>query len=301
MQRFLSLWIALGMAAGSFVARAAGDTNVAELLAHARAAIGGEQQIAKVRGLSCTGTVLRSIGDRQVAGEVTINLQLPDKMMRSDSISPMGDGMLLVTDQGVNGDKLLRAAKTLNAPPGAFIRMPPPPEPGSQEEAQQLRNSRADMARFAISMLLTAPPSFPVEYSYGGEAEAPDGKADVLDIKASGGGTFTARLFLDKSTHRPLMLTYRGVVPRVVVQAQRGGPPPSDAGLGAKGHGGPQAAATATEAVDINMFFDDYKPVDGVMLPHHVTRAVGGETNEEWTFTSIRVNPTFKPDAFSGK
>ena len=44
------------------------------------------------------------MGDRQVDGEVTIDLQLPDKCLRTDSISPMGDGALIVTDQGVNGD-----------------------------------------------------------------------------------------------------------------------------------------------------------------------------------------------------
>ena len=49
------------------------------------------------------------------------------------------------------------------------------------------------------------------------------------------------------------------------------------------------------------MFLDDYQAVDGVMLPHHITRSIDGKTNEEWTFTTIKVNPAFKADAFSGE
>jgi len=53
--------------------------------------------------------------------------------------------------------------------------------------------------------------------------------------------------------------------------------------------------------VDISMFFDDYRQVDGVWLPHHVSRSIDGKPNEEWTFTTIRLNPSFKPDTFSVK
>jgi hypothetical protein len=38
-----------------------------------------------------------------------------------------------------------------------------------------------------------------------------------------------------------------------------------------------------------------------VLLPHKVSRSVDGKTTEEWTFKTIKVNPAFKSDAFSGK
>jgi hypothetical protein len=296
MQRLFIWMLSLLLAGASFIANAAGDTKAAELLAAARAAIGGENAIARVQSLACTGKVQRQMGDRNVDGDLTINLQLPDKMVRADSINPVGD-ITIVTEQGINGDKLLRSSKTLNAPPGAVIRMPPPPEPGSDAEAQALRNSRAEMVRFAVSMLLTTPPSSSIEFTYGGEAESPDGKADVLDLK--GAGNFAGKLFLDKSNHRPLMLTYRGAVPRVIVQTQRGGPPP--AGGAGDAHGETRIPGQTPDIVDINLFFDDYKAVDGVLLPHHITKSVGGETNEEMTFKVIRVNPAFKSDTFSAR
>jgi hypothetical protein len=95
------------------------------------------------------------------------------------------------------------------------------------------------------------------------------------------------------------MLSYQGVAPRMVVQTMRGGPAPDPAA--AERHANEGAAAQPPQAVDIQMFLDDYRPVDGVMFPHHVSRSVDGKTTEEWTFKTIKINPAFRPDAFSGK
>jgi len=291
MQRLFAILFSAALTLGGYAARAAGDTKAAELLAQARAALGGDSRLSKVQGLSCAGTVQRAIGERQVTGDVTIDLQLPDKFLRSDSISPMGDAALVVTELGVSGEVLIRRSKTLNTPPGAIIRMPPAPAHGSDAEAQALRNSRADLARLTLALLAAAPPSMALDFKYAGEAESPDGKADVLDV--TGPGSFAAKLFLDKTSHRPLMLAYRGVAPRVVVESARGDAPPA----AAANAGGP----AAPDAVDISMFLDDYKTIDGVLLPHHITRTVDGKPSEELTFKTIKVNPAFKPDTFSPK
>jgi len=285
----------LVMAIVTFVlALVLGDARATDLIAQARAALGGEQKLAKVQGVSCTGTMQRLIGDRTVEGELTFDLQLPDKMLRTDTISPMGDRTALVTGQGINGDKLLRISRILNAPPGAVIRTPPPPAPGSDAEAQAIRNARAEFARMTLALLLTSPPSFPLEYTSAGQAESPDGKADVIDVR--GPNNFAARLFLDAASHRPLMITYRGVAPRMVVQTQRSDAPPS-----ADPHAAPMPTLPAGDVVEIAMFLDDYKSVDGMQLPHHITRSIDGKPNEEMTFTVVKINPAFKADTFSGQ
>lgn len=290
MQRVILYVISLLLALGSFVARAAGDMKAEQLLAQARAALGGEKNLSKVQGLSCTGTFQRTMQDRQLSGELTIDLQLPDRMLRTESMNPMGD-MTVVTEQGINGEKLLRNQHAVNAPPGAVIRMGP--APSGDAEAQALRNARADLARTAVVFLLTSPASMPLEFSYGGEAESADGKADVLDAK--GPGNFAARIFLDKSNHRPLMLAYKGVAPRMVIQTQRLGAPPDAAALK---HADEATAAAQPQVVDINMFLDDYRQVDGLWLPYHVSRSINGTPTEEWTLKSFKVNPSFKPDTF---
>ena len=285
-RRIVSL-ISLAMTLGGFAARVAGDTKAEQLLAQARAALGGDGNLAKVQGLTATGTYQREVGDRQLNGEVTIDLQLPDKMLRTESMRPMGDATI-ETLQGINGDQILRNSRTIGGGPNMMVRIAPPG--GADGEAQALRNQRADMTRFALALLLTSPLSMPLEYAYGGEAEADDGKADVVDAK--GPGSFAARLFLDQKTHRPLMLAYRGAAPRMMMRTQRGDGPPPGAGV-------PPHELPPPQIVDIQLFLDDYRSVDGVLLPHHLSRSVDGKPNEEMTFKTIRINPTFKPDAFS--
>jgi len=304
MQRLGIYLFSLALTLGGYAARAAGDTKAAELLAQARAALGGEAKLSKVQGLSAAGTYQREMGDRQLSGELTIDLQLPDKMVRTDSMNPMGDATIVML-QGINGDQVLRNSRTIGGGPGMMIRVAPPAT-GSDAEGQALRNARAELARFTLAFLLASPSPMPVEFTYGGEAEAPDSdvaKADVIDAK--GPGSFAARIFLDKKSHRPLMLQYRGAAPRMVMQTQtrRGdGPPdPNRAHRDADEAAGRAAAQPPPQIVDIQMFLDDYKPVDGVMLPHHISRSIDGKPNEEWTFKTIKLNPAFKPDAFSGK
>jgi hypothetical protein len=289
-QRLIVSLISLAMTLGGFAARAAGDSKSEQLLAQARAALGGERSLNKVQGLSAAGMYQRDMGDRQLSGEITIDLQLPDKMLRTESARPMGDATIELL-QGVNGDQVLRHSRTIGGGPGMMIRIAPPAA-GPDGDAQAVRNQRADMARFALAFLLTSPAAVPLEYTYGGEAEAEDGKADVVDAK--GPGHFTARLFFDKKTHRPLMIAYRGAAPRMVVQTQRGDAPRPAAGAASEHLPLPQV-------VDIQLFLDDYKNVDGILLPHHFSRSVDGKPTEEMTFKSIKLNPAFKADAFSAK
>ncbi|PYR57514.1 MAG: hypothetical protein DMF91_19330 [Acidobacteria bacterium] len=296
MLRFLASVISFLIAFASFVAQISGDASTTELLAKARVALGGESKLAKVQGLAASGALSRAVNESQITGEVTLELQLPDKMLRTDSMSPMGDATI-VTETGINGDTLLRHSRTIGGGPNMIIRMPGPPAHGSDAEAQALRNARAELARLSLALLLAPPPSMPLEFAYGGEAEAEDGKADIVDVK--GPSSFAARLFLDKTSHRPLMLVYKGVAQGMVMRTQTSEGPPDPARIERlKRDAVPQAPLPL---VDINMFFDDYKAIDGVWLPHHITRSVDGKPTEEWTFKTIKLNPAFKPDTFSAK
>jgi hypothetical protein len=286
MQRLIVSLISLAMTLGGLAAGAAGDTKAEQLLAQARTVLGGEKNMSRVQGLTASGTYQREMGDRQLTGEITIDLQLPDKMLRTESMRPMGDATIEML-QGVNGEEVLRHSRTLGGGPGMVVRMAPPAS-GPDAEAQALRNQRADMTRFALAFLLTSPSAMPLEYTYGGEAEAEDGKADVVDAK--GPGSFAARLFFDKKSHRLLLLSYRGAAPRMFVQTQRGdGPPPAAPGPG---------QIPPPQIVDIQLFLDDYKTVDGILLPHHFSRSIDGKAAEEMTFKTIKINPAFKADTF---
>src|SRR5262249_558146 len=147
--------ISLAMTLGSLAARIEGDARAAKLLAQAREALGGEKNLAKVQGLTGSGSYQRALGDRQLSGEVTIDLQLPDRMLRTETMNPFGD-MTVVVEQGINGEKLLRNQRTINGPPGAVIRMAPPGA-NADAEAQAIRNARAEMTRTVLALLVTSP------------------------------------------------------------------------------------------------------------------------------------------------
>ena len=57
MQRLIMYVMSLLLTLGSFVARAAGDAKVEQLLAQARAALGGEKNLGKVQGLTAPAPI----------------------------------------------------------------------------------------------------------------------------------------------------------------------------------------------------------------------------------------------------
>ena len=153
---------------------------------------------------------------------------------------------------------------------------------------EQLRRTRqAELARLALMWLLTT--DGPVAWI--GTAESPEGTADVLEVKPANG--VPTRLFLEPSTHLPLMITWSG-------QPSRGG----DLGNRASGRrnaprgGGPAPAAAPGQAT-LELHMADYKTVNGIKLPHLITRGTEGITQEELKVKSFKINPNFKSDTFT--
>jgi len=130
----------------------------------------------------------------------------------------------------------------------------------------------------------------------------PEGTADVLEVKSSD-GTAT-RLFLDSTTHVPLMMTWNGGGQRGGRGGQggfRGAPAQEpqagaavDAAQGRRGRG-----AGGAPPATLEMHLSDYKVVNGVKLPHLITRGTNGQTAEEWAIKSYRINPNFKGNTFT--
>jgi hypothetical protein len=166
-----------------------------------------------------------------------------------------------------------------------------------------------------------------VELSDGGQAESPDGKADVIDVKGEGG--FAAKLFIDAQTHLPLMLSWMDREPITMMMGPggtvtAGGAP--GAGMAASGgsatfthverSGGtpptPEArekmmkdlearrkdAEAKARTVEYRVYYGDYKSVGGVQLPHRIQRSIDGKPTEEMIFDTIKVNPKIDAKKF---
>jgi hypothetical protein len=169
--------------------------------------------------------------------------------------------------------------------PGAPGREP------TEEERQRMRDAQArrmksEMARHTLAFLLrTDAPA-----TYAGEAEADDGKADVIEVKPEGGTPM--RLFIDKATHLPLMISYEGVLPRMF--AASGGQRPTPEEIEKMRREPPQTAV-------FEVRYSEYKKIDGVLLPHLITTGANGNVTEEWTIEKFKLNPALKPESFVKK
>jgi hypothetical protein len=172
---------------------------------------------------------------------------------------------------------------------------PMPDDPAAR--AAQLRTVREEFARTLIVWLLTSPANFPVEFSYAGEAESKDGKADALDIKGPEG--FNVRLFLDKQTHLPLMLSYRAPQQRVamVTRTAQGSQDDLEA---RKKEAQEQAEKQSVnpQLSEVQVYFSEYSAEDGILLPHRITRSVNGDFSEEWELKKFKINPPLKAESF---
>jgi len=256
----------------------------AALIAEARKAVGGEDKLAAVKRLQIKGDMKRGQGNVTLEGDSEIFLEPPDKFRRNESLSIGLGGPGIERVEILNGNDVIdenngsgrggfarggdfgggdfggfrgrREGGGGAAGAGDGQRGRGQIDPERLKEAQR-RTRQTEVARLLVAMLVTT--TAPVAWI--GTAQSPEGTADVLEIKFDGAPT---RLFLDSSTHLPLMLTWA-------------------------------AGRNRTQ----EMHLSDYKAIGGIKLPHLVTRGANGETSEEWTIKSYKINPTFKANTFT--
>jgi hypothetical protein len=267
-----------------------------EVLAAARAAAG----VADVRGVTLKAEVRRIVPapdgtSSEMSGEVRVDAAAPGRYRRAELLSPFAGAAPFAIVYGLDGD-----AAWTETPPAAHgggmvvMRMRPRGDGASDEQGLR-RRLRGDYARFALATLLAPDAAAPLEVRHIAVAEAPEGRADVLELTGPDG--FTARLFVDTVTRRPLMLTYREHRPRTMVRRLEGPPPEG-------GHGAatpPEMLPPEPPAEDATLHLDDFRRTDGALLPHRLTVSYGGTPAEEWTVKEYTLNPPFDATAFRKK
>jgi hypothetical protein len=277
------------------------DSRAEEVLKQARQAIGGEEQLQKIQGLHINGQYRRALGDRQMAGDREISIQLPNKYLVEDAMNPGGLATAIMNTRGLNGEQ----AWTANSGGGGgmIIRMGAPggqnasPE---QIEATLRRIYGAEFSRYLLAMILTPPPSFAVDYKYAGESDVEDAQADVIDV--TGPDNFSVRIFFDKKSHLPLLLSYRGPKPRIMTMTRESHGPRSPEDVKKAREEAEKEmqaeAPAAPEEVDFYIRLADHKKVGGLMLPHKLTFLTENEVAEEFEISKYQLNPQFKADLF---
>jgi len=284
MRRFvpalLTLSLAVATGAGDAAQVSAQARTAESVMAAARKALGGDEKIAAVKTFIATGRTRQVRGENLVPIEFEIQAELPDKYSRRDEFPAQDAGP---STSGFVGDAVVLIPRPVPPPPRPGAPAPPPGQQDGMLRARMM-TAKQDFARLMLGMFATSYPGFPLTFTYVGQAEAPQGKADVIDVK--GPANFAARLFVAENG-LPIMLSWTAPAP-----PGRGGPG-GPGGGGAPGAGGPPAAAP-----EQRMFFADYRTVDGLQLPFRIRRAAGAETTEETTFDRFRINAKVDPRRF---
>ncbi len=323
-------WSAVAFIA--FEGLAAGQgRDAGQVLGDARAAMGGSK-LAELKTLSSTGRIQRTLPNGSTAeSEFELALALPDRYLMRSVMVAMGS-MSVYRNSGFNGEQVI---EEIDRPPNLsgghmVVRMAGPggaavdPEKMTAEQKAEFDKARLiankkEFARLTLGMLASAMAVYPLEFTYAGEAESADGKADVLDV--TGAGDFAARLFVDRDTHLPLMLTWKDKEPLIM---QVGGPGMSVSAAGGTttrvvqgGPGGPGAmskedrekfeqeldakrkeAEATRRVVEYRVYYADYQDVGGIRLPHRIQRAIDGKTTEEMIVDEFKVNPKLDAKKF---
>jgi len=333
MRGFAQLGVVVALVSAALARPAGQAVDPAKVLAAAREALGGEKRLSAVKTFVATGRTRQVRGDNLVPIEFEIACELPDKYVRKDEIPAQESGP---TATGFNGDELIQVPpqSAPGMPPGMTGRAgAPAPTEAQLANARKARVAavKQDFVRLTLGMFATSFSSYPLTFTYVGQAEAPQGKADVLDVK--GAANFTVRLFVNTETHLPIMVSWqlptpagRGRGPGGEAPPSPGGnppapagrapagapqregapprppaapPPPATAGQALPPGGAPPAAAGQAPAPrESRIYFADFRDVNGMQFPFRLRRAVAGETIEETTFDGFKINARIDPKKF---
>lgn len=282
----------------------------AAILAETRKALGGEERFKSIQRLEVKGKSARAQG-QTLEGDFEIALDLPDKFRRREQLNlsdvrieilqrlngadaeqkvdfQQGNNMGNFDDGGGNRGGGNRGGGGGNRGRGndmaRFLGGATSDDPAVQKKAIE-----TEMARFVMLWLVTS--TQPVAWI--GEAQSPDGKADVLEFTTPD-GTAT-KVLIDQKSRLPLLMTWTGII-QSSFQGNRGGGRGNPGNTGNRGgRGGTPQPTTGP----LQIYVSDYKTVDGRKFPHLIQSGANDETTEELVVKSVKVNPSFKSDLFT--
>ncbi len=303
------------------------DEKALTLIKQAREAIGGDANINNIRSLTAVGKVTKNFDFDGAAkieqGDWELNLQLPNQIIKTMKLRR--------EDGGENGARQEFVQKNLvvvtNDKDGATDKTVMLPEDGKGEnkvfiikkadgetttvnadsanseikkvivnkDAQVVGDAaklnQNELFKTTLALLLTVPEGADVSYTYAGDGTVDGNSCDVVD--ASTGGA-AVKLYLDKSTHLPRMISFQGMKPLIFKFDKQGA-----AASGDKQENVFVRTMNAPETAEFQIKFSDYRTVNGVQMPYKWTQTVGGNQDETIDVASYEINPANIAEKFN--
>jgi hypothetical protein len=178
----------------------------AAILAAARAALGGDQALSAVKTFTVSGEHMRDLGGHRLTTMVDVACELPDKFVQEDNtVGPFES----TRRAGFNGDDLISQTIAPDAPGPVTINAAPGNETPEQIAARRksaVLMRKQEFARFTLALFARDFSSYPLQSTYLSQVPLHEGPADVIEVR--GEGKFVVHLFIDATTHRPVLISW---------------------------------------------------------------------------------------------
>lgn len=152
-----------------------------------------------------------------------------------------------------------------------------------------------EMLRTTLALLLTAPEGVEINYIYAGETTVDGTSCDIVEANSNGS---TFKLFLDKATNLPKMISYMAA-PMNIFRMKKPASPDASNQKDIKVIVSKTAASG--QQVEHQLKLSDFRSVGGLLLPHKWTESVGGETNETIDISGYEINPANIAEKFQNQ
>jgi hypothetical protein len=285
---------------------AAGKERANELLAQARAAVGGEKILIGIKSISASARSRSFVKyvlvksptrveehEKILKGKLKIEFLLPDKSRTLVSNSTIW-GSTNTYAEVMSGDRAWRDPPMI-AESSRRNRQVIDLRDFQRSFAYQAQVARHNFGIYSLTWLLQAPPRLALEYRYVGLLTIDGTTVDAIEV--TGSDNFRSFFLLDEKTHLPfgfIMNFIATLTDPVLIEAS-----PFDsrnrARLVAKARQEIASRSKPPWRFSVIIRFSDHHRIGSLLLPYRMTISIGKRVYEELRFSSFSVNGYLNP------
>jgi len=315
-----TFFVGLGGLVESVSASLKSDERAVEIMRLARQAIGGEQNIKSMQALTIKGKESKTFdfdnNARLERGDWELNLQLPNKFSKRldiqtenvvgstnaqtferkvDVVVVRKDGEVITENIVGEAPKqvfIVKKDKNGNVVTEDVVGTENAPRIVRGERINSENYQRSDFFRTMISLFLTTPNGTDAEYKFVGEQNIDGINCEIVQVNS---GASSVKLFINKSTHLPVMMSYTDAKPMIFTFTSK-----EDNSNETEA---PKMVMERAEAQmgEFQVKFSEYRTINGLQLPHKWTQTIDGKADETIEVSSYEFNPANIDEKFKAQ